>query len=111
MESQTKISPKLNSVDILRQVRRRSMSLGCLCLTMAIRKSFLFVCNFNMTIVESGTLETGANIQYLCALVCGEALHQFDLLSSGLESTEALNVEYIIKSLASFFYFLLVWSP
>ena len=31
----------------------------------------LFICNFNMTLEASGTLKTGANIQYLCTLVCG----------------------------------------
>ena len=34
----------------------------------------LFVRNFNMTLVATGTLETGSNIQYLCTLIYGEAL-------------------------------------
>ena len=33
----------------------------------------LFVRNFNMTLAESGTLEAGAKIPYLCTLVCREA--------------------------------------
>ena len=56
----------------------------------------LFVRNFNMTLVESGTLEAGAKYQYLCNLVHGEALRQFDLLSSGVEGTETLNVKFIL---------------
>ena len=46
-----------------------------------------FVCNFNMTLTESGTLEEGAKVQYLLTLVSGEALRQFDLLSSDVGST------------------------
>ena len=42
----------------------------------------LFVCNFNMTLVATGTLEMGAKIQYLRTLVRGEVLRQFDLLSA-----------------------------
>ena len=41
----------------------------------------LFICNFNITLVTSGTLEAGAKYQYLCNLVCGEALCQFDSFS------------------------------
>ena len=60
----------------------------------------LFVRNFNMTLAASRILDTGANIQYLCTIVRGEALRQFDLLFSDVESTETLNIEYIIKGLA-----------
>ena len=52
-----------------------------------------------MTLAATGTLETVTKIQYLRTLVCGEALHQFDLLSSDLEMMETLNTEYIIKVL------------
>ena len=40
----------------------------------------LFVLSFNMTLPASETLETAAKVQYLCMLVCGESLSQFDLL-------------------------------
>ena len=82
-----------------------SMSLGCFCVTMAIRESFCcsYVRNLNMTLVVSGTLEMGKNIQYLCTIVRVEALHKFDSLSANLESTETLNVEYIIKGLRLYF--------
>ena len=63
----------------------------------------LFVRNFNMTLVVTGTLEIGVNIQYLHMLVRGEALHHFYLLSSYVESTETLNLEYIVKGLALYF--------
>ena len=56
----------------------------------------LFVQNFNMTIAASGTLPTGAEIQYLHTLVFGEALHQFDSLSLDMEGAEPLTVETII---------------
>ena len=71
-----------------------SMSLGCFCLTMAIRESFCcsYVRNLNMTLVVSGTLEMGANIQYLCPLVRGKVLRNFDLFSADVEMMETLNV-------------------
>ena len=40
----------------------------------------LSVCNFNMTLAASGTLETGAKIKYFLTIVCGEVLHQFESL-------------------------------
>ena len=63
----------------------------------------LFVRNFNMTLAASGALEAGAKYQYLCTLVSGEALHQFDLLSADVESAETLNVDYIIRGLSQYF--------
>ena len=42
-------------------------------------------------------------IQYLCTLFCGEALHQFDFLSSDVENTETLNVDYYIEGLVLYF--------
>ena len=65
-----------------------------------LEEFLLFVRNFNMTITASGVLETGTNIQYLRKLFCCEALHQFELLSIGMESTKTLNEEYIINGLA-----------
>ena len=47
-----------------------------------------------MTLRATGTLDMGAKIQYLCTLVCGEALSQCYLLSSDMENTETLNVDY-----------------
>ena len=65
---------------------------------------FLFVRNFNVTLADSGTLDTGANIQYLRTLVRGEELRHFDLLSADVDIPENLNVEYIIKGLELYFY-------
>ena len=56
-----------------------------------------------MTHTASGTLATDADIQYLCMLVRGEALHQFDLLYADVENTETLYVDYSIKCLALYF--------
>ena len=69
------------------------MSLGCIFLTMAIWKSFFFMRTFNKTPMASGTLETGAKIQYLRMLVRGESLRQFDLFYDNKESTDTLIVE------------------
>ena len=63
----------------------------------------LFICNFNMTLAVTGNLDMEAKIQYLCTLVRGEALRQFDLLSSDVENTETLNVDYYIMCLALYF--------
>ena len=52
-------------------------------------ESLLLLHNFNMNLAATGMLETVTKIQYLRTLVCGEALHQFDLL----EMTETLNTE------------------
>ena len=52
-----------------------------------------------MTPLESGMLNMGAKIQYLHTLVHGKALRQFDSFYAEVESTETLNMEYIIKSL------------
>ena len=59
----------------------------------------LFVRNLNTILATSGVLEMDTKTQFLCTLVCGEALSQFDLFSADMESIETLNVEYIIKSL------------
>ena len=56
-----------------------------------------------MTNAKSGTLDTGAKIQYLCTLVCGEALRHFDSFSDDVERTETLTAENIIKGLALYF--------
>ena len=62
----------------------------------------LFVCNFNMTLAASGTLEADAKYKYLFTIVRGEALHQFDMLYVDVESVETLNVDYIIRGLAQY---------
>ena len=57
-----------------------------------------------MTLANKWTLEMDVKIQYICTLFCGEALHQFDLLSSDVENTETLNVDYYIEGLVLYFY-------
>ena len=71
---------------------------------MAIRKIILFAHNFNTTLAALGMMATDAKVQYICTLVRGEALLQFDLLSTDVEGKEPLTVEYIIKGLV-------VYSP
>ena len=63
----------------------------------------LFVCNFNMTLTVSGTLEAGAKYQYPCTLFRREALCQFESLTYDVEITETLNVDYITRVLAQYF--------
>ena len=57
-----------------------------------------------MTIEATGELYMGVKIQYLCKLVFGEALRNFDLLSDDVENIETLNVYYYIKGLALYFF-------
>ena len=63
----------------------------------------LFVRNSNMTLAASERMEAGAKYKYLRTLVRGEALRQFDSLSAVVESTETLNVDYIIMGLSQYF--------
>ena len=63
----------------------------------------LFICNFNMTHVETGTQEMDTKNQYICTLVRGEVLRQFDLFSADMEHTETLTLDYNIKVLVSYF--------
>ena len=46
----------------------------------------LFVSNFNTTLAASGILEAVTKVQYLHMLVRGEALCNFESLSSDVES-------------------------
>ena len=61
---------------------------------------FLFMRNFSMNIVASGTMEKGTKIKYPRTLVHGEALRQLDSLSHAVKCTEKVNMKYIIKGLA-----------
>ena len=63
---------------------------------------YFFVRNFNTTLAASETLEAGTNFQYLRTLVHREALRQFDFLSTVVENTETLDVDYIIRGLAQY---------
>ena len=63
----------------------------------------LFVWNFQMNIEASGMLAAGANIQYICILVRGEALHQLDILSVEVESMTIENLNLIILGLGTYF--------
>ena len=62
-------------------------------------KFLLFVCNFNMTLAASGTLEAGAKVKYLITIVRGEAFLQFDLLSDDVGSIhlEKYPVDFQLK--------------
>ena len=43
-------------------------------------------------------------VQYLCALLHGEALRQLDLLSADMENTDtSLYVDYLLKGLSWYF--------
>ena len=55
--------------------------------------------DFNTTILASGMLEMGANIQYLSTIFLGEFLCQFDSLSAEMEGVSPLTLETIILGL------------
>ena len=54
-----------------------------------------------MNLASTGTLETEEQGRYLCTIVCGEALRQFDLLSDDVENADtSLTVDDLLKGLA-----------
>ena len=64
----------------------------------------LFVCNFNMKLAATVTQDTDAKVQYLCTIVCGEALNQFDLLYADVENSDtSLTVDYLLQGIALYF--------
>ena len=70
-------------------------------------ESLLFISNFNMTLEASGTLAADVKVEYLCMLVHGESLRQFDAFSSELGSTTPENVMYVIFGLSTYFFLLI----
>ena len=47
----------------------------------------LFVQNFKMMIEDLGTIATNTKLQYICTILHGKALHQFDNFYAQMEST------------------------
>ena len=46
-----------------------------------------------------------AKVQYICTLVRGEGLRQFDLLSADVKNTDTpLDMDYLLKGLAWYFF-------
>ena len=45
----------------------------------------LLVCKFNMTLEASETLDQASKDQYLCTIIWGELLRQFDFMSNDVE--------------------------
>ena len=49
-------------------------------------------------------IKKDTKVQYLCTLVHGEALRQFDLMSADVENTDnPLTVDYLLKGLVRYF--------
>ena len=67
----------------------------------------LFISNFNMTIKVSGTLNSGANIQYLRTLVRGWALIRFGTFYAEVGSATPEHLSSIILGLGAHFLLLL----
>ena len=68
------------------------------------KEFLLFVNFFKMTLAATGTLDMEARVKYLCALVHGEALRQFDLVSDDAKKTETLlYVDDLIKGLSWYY--------
>ena len=57
-----------------------------------------------MTLEASGTLASGANIQYLCTLVRGEVLRQLDTLYVEVGITTTENLKLILLGLGAQFF-------
>ena len=61
----------------------------------------LFSRNLNMNLEVSVTNNPGSEIQYLCTLVRGEVLHQYDMLSAEVGSDTRKNLMSIILGLGT----------
>ena len=59
------------------------------------QEGFLFAHDFKMTLEASGEVQDAAKIQYLCKIVLGDALHQFDMLYADFKSSSPLTLEAI----------------
>ena len=64
----------------------------------------LFIRNFNMNPEASRTLRSDAKTQYLCTMISGEALHQFDTLSAEVGIVTPEKLTSIILGLGTYFY-------
>ena len=62
----------------------------------------LFIRNFNMAHEASGTILSGLKIQYLCTMVHGEALRQFDTFSDEVVINPSKNLKSIILVLGTY---------
>ena len=70
-----------------------------------LEEFLLFVRNFEMNLAAMETLVTEVKVHYFCTLVRGEALRQFDLLSTDVENTDtSLIVDYLLKSSVWYFF-------
>ena len=66
-----------------------------------LEEFLLSVRNFQMNLGTSGRLASGANIQYLHTLVCGEALHQLETLSAEVRINTTEYLDLIILGLGA----------
>ena len=68
-----------------------------------LEKFLLFISNFNINSEASGVLVDNTKIQYLCTLLLGEVLSQFDMLYSEIGSTTSEKLKSIILGLGTYF--------
>ena len=64
--------------------------------------------NFNITLNASGMFVAGVNIQYLCTLLPGEALRQFDMLSAEVGVTNPEILTSVILGLGTYCFLLIL---
>ena len=56
-----------------------------------------------MTLVVSGTLRYNTKLQYLCTIICVEALRQFDDFFDKVGSTTTAHLNRVILVLGTYF--------
>ena len=66
-------------------------------------KFFLFVQNSKEMLYESGTIIANEDLPYLCTLLCGESICQFDNLCAWFGSMTMAHFNQVILSLGSYF--------
>ena len=64
----------------------------------------LFVHNFKMTLESLETLAAKEKLQYLCAILRGEALCQFDTLFAKVGSTTTTHLNRVVLGLGTYFF-------
>ena len=61
----------------------------------------LFVKKFKTTLESSGTIASNAKLNYLCTLLCGEAINQYHTLCSQVGSMTTTHLNQFILGLGT----------
>ena len=71
----------------------------------------LFISNYKMTLEYPGMLTSNVNIQYLCTILCGEALCEYGNLCIQVGNTMVMNLNQIVLGLGTYVFLLPMRCP